>query len=104
MMYGDHPREDSITAVASTSTNEYILTGDTQGQLKLWNFKNFVFNKDHSTDNLKIEWFIMAHSAMINSIQVCEAFKAGHLIISASSDNNVHLHRLSNGAFIGQFS
>lgn len=48
-------------------------------------------------------WFIAAHKKMINSIQLCEAFAADKFIISASNDHNIHLHRLSNGVFIGQF-
>src|SRR5689334_8853140 len=102
-MYADHPRGDSISAVATTADNEHLLTGDTSGQLKLWNFCDFRFREDHDSDKIHVEWFIMAHKSVINSIQLCEAFEADTYIISASQDHNIHLHKLSNGAFIGQF-
>jgi len=69
--------------------------------MKLWNFSNFVFKKDHSMDKIKEEWFIIAHKGMINSIALCEKFDTDKFIISASNDHNIHLHRLSNGVYIG---
>lgn len=40
-MYADHPKGESISAISTTHDNDYILTGDTAGQMKLWNFKDF---------------------------------------------------------------
>jgi hypothetical protein len=37
-MYAEHAKEDSVSAVATTMDNEYLLTGDTSGNLKLWKF------------------------------------------------------------------
>ena len=104
-MYGDHAKEDSISAVSCTKNNNYLVTGDTSGCLKLWNFENFKFREDHTTDNIKVEWFIIAHKSIINSIQIVEGkqFTEDKFIITASNDHNIHLHRLSNGVFIGQF-
>ncbi len=67
-MYGDHNKGDSISSIACTKGNNYIVTGDTSGCLKLWNFENFKFREDHTTDNLKVEWFIIAHKSVINCI------------------------------------
>ena len=36
--------------------------------MKLWNFTDFTFREDHTSDNIKIEWFIQAHKTVINSI------------------------------------
>jgi len=66
--YGDHHKDDSISAVATTLDNDYIITGDTSGCLKLWNIMNFRFREDHSTENIKVEWFIIAHKSVVNSI------------------------------------
>jgi WD40 repeat protein len=40
-MYADHPQEDSLTAIATTDDNNFILTGDTSGQMKLWDFSKY---------------------------------------------------------------
>jgi WD40 repeat protein len=101
LMYADHPKGDSITALGTTTNNDYVLIGDTSGNLKLWNFQDFVFGKDHTSENIHVEWFITAHKSMINSIQICEAFNTDNFIVTASNDHNIFLHRLSNGVFIG---
>jgi len=67
-MYGDHARDDSISAVATSLDNNYIVTGDTAGCIKLWNFSDFKFREDHSMDNIKVEWFIVGHKTVINSL------------------------------------
>lgn len=102
-LYADHQKEDSVTAVAATNDNNYIVTGDTSGCLKLWNFNDFKFREDHTAEHIKTEWFIIAHKSVINSIQIVEGeqFKEDMFIITASNDHNIHLHRLSNGVFIG---
>lgn len=66
---------------------------------------NFKFKEDHSSENIKTEWFIIAHKSVINSIQIVEGeqFDQDRFIITASNDHNIHLHRLSNGVLIGQF-
>jgi len=40
---------------------------------------------------------------MINTIQIAEEKVPEKYIISASNDNNIHLHKLVNGAYIGYF-
>ena len=61
---------------------------------------------DQTTENKFIEkYFIIAHRAVINSIQIVEEknIKSDRFIITASNDCNINIHRLSNGVFIGQF-
>ena len=31
-----HPDDDGLTAIATTKDNDYLITGDTSGQMKLW--------------------------------------------------------------------
>ena len=45
IMYADHAKEDSVSAVATTMDNNYLLTADTSGNLKLWNFTDYPFKK-----------------------------------------------------------
>ena len=100
-----HPEDDSLSAVAVTKDNNFIITGDTSGQLKVWNITD-VNLLDPSTVNKFIEkYFIIAHKAVINGIQIVEEsnIKSDKFIITCSNDNNINLHRLSNGVFIGQF-
>lgn len=82
-----------------------MVTADTSGQLKIWDITSVDFD-DQSTDANFIEKvFIIAHRALINTIQIVEHpnIKSDRFIITASQDNNINLHRLSNGVFIGQF-
>jgi len=44
-MYADHAKEDSVSAVATTMQNDYLITGDTSGNMKLWNLKDCKFKK-----------------------------------------------------------
>lgn len=100
-----HPEEDSLSAVAITKDNEVLVTGDTSGQLKCWDISEVDFD-DQTTENKFIEkYFIIAHRAVINSIQIVEEknIKSDRFIITASNDCNINMHRLSNGVFIGQF-
>lgn len=102
----NHPDDDNLTAMAVTEDNEYVITGDTQGQIKLWDISK-VDLEDQSTDKYFLEiYFIAAHRSMINQISVVEEFDgviSERLIISASHDCNINLHRLTNGVKIGQF-
>jgi WD40 repeat protein len=35
-IYCKHPEDDGLTAIATTKDNDYLITGDTSGQMKLW--------------------------------------------------------------------
>ena len=100
-----HPPEDSLTAVACTKENNTLITADTSGQLKCWDISGVDLD-DQSTEVKFIElYFIIAHRSVINSIQLVEDknIKSDRFIITASNDNNINLHRLSNGVQVGQF-
>lgn len=71
--------------------------------MKMWDISQVDFD-DQTTDKKFIEkYFIIAHRATINSIQIVEYIKSDRFIITAANDNNINLHRLKNGVFIGQF-
>ena len=63
-----HPKEDSLTAIAATKDNNILVTGDTSGQMKVWDVSKVLFN-DQSTDKFFREnFFIIAHKSVINTI------------------------------------
>ena len=100
-----HPEDDSLTAVAISKDNNTLITADTSGQLKCWDITDVDLD-DQKTENHFIEkYFIIAHRSVINTIQIVEEknIKSDRFIITASNDNNINLHRLSNGVFVGQF-
>lgn len=62
----NHPDEDNLTAVAVTEDNDIIVTGDTSGQMKMWDISKVDFD-DQSTEKHFIEkYFIVAHRGLIN--------------------------------------
>jgi len=71
--------------------------------MKMWDISEVDLN-DMSTSSKFIErYFIIAHKAMINTIRIAEEKVPERFIVSASNDNNIHLHRLVNGVYIGYF-
>lgn len=104
LMYADHPVEDSLSSIAASADNKYILTGDTSGHLKLWDFSNFKIKAGCGQVDKKMQkWYIKAHKHIINSICVFETDRIEPVVITSSGDHNIHLHLLSKGTFIGQF-
>lgn len=105
-LHGDHERLDSLSAIATTMDNNFLVTGDTAGCLKMWDLTNFRYSIDHTSENIIEKWFIQAHRRVINCIQVVEIEKQADgekFIVSSSNDHNVHLTRFSDGVHIGQF-
>jgi len=81
-----HPSDDGTTAIATTKDNDYLITGDTSGQMKLWDISEVDLD-NQSTENFFLEkYFIIAHRATINTIQIVEekTIKSGRFIITAS--------------------
>lgn len=72
--------------------------------MKLWDIKDVDLD-DQKTQKFFLErYFIAAHRGMINQISVVEEFDSvisERLIISASQDCNINLHRLKDGVKIG---
>jgi len=102
----DHGAGESLTAFKATSDSKFFVTADTHGQIKCWNMSKLDLRADldekEMRAQLRDEWFISAHRKIINSISLVESFPSDIFIISASSDCNILLHRLSNGVKIGQ--
>lgn len=57
-LYGDHDKLDSLSTITSTQDNNHIITGDTSGNMKMWDFTNFTFRVDHTSENIVEKWFI----------------------------------------------
>jgi WD40 repeat protein len=105
-MYADHLKGESLTAVGSDKENDYLITGDTKGHLKVWDISKVDFTEKTDIYHLvSVKYFVVAHKALINTIQVCEGLKdqPEKFIITASNDCNIYLYRLKNGTLIGQF-
>ena len=95
----NHHPEDALTAIATDKDNTVLFTSDTSGCIKKFDLASF--DIDNSTE-LKSEWFIKAHRAIINSIAVAELEKLDDkFIVTASDDKNIKLHRF-DGVFIGK--
>jgi WD40 repeat protein len=98
-----HGKGESLTAMKATSDGKYLVTSDTGGRIKCMDMRFVDFKKDASPkENIRDVWFIHAHKAIINSLQLCEAFPESDIfVISASSDCNILVHRMSSGVLIG---
>ena len=67
-----HPKEDSLTAIAATKDNKTLVTGDTSGQMKVWDISKVLF-EDQTTEKFFLEkFFIIAHRSVINTIQIVD--------------------------------
>jgi len=101
VMKADHLPGDSVTACATTKDNNYLVTADTSGNMKMWDFTRFKFGVDHKLDKIKVKWFITAHKQVINTVDIVEEFVQDTYIVTASNDFNIHLYQFSTGAFLG---
>lgn len=87
-----------------------MVTADTKGRFKMWDISacNFREQTSHAEIRSKIRmcWYIQAHRSAVNTIQIVETFKdeVDLFIVSAGADMNILLHKMSNGARVGQFS
>ena len=124
--------KNQLTAIAVDSNNNYVVTTDTQGRIKLHDITRVDFHKDADpASKIKVPWFINAHKQLVHSVQVVEQkeeekededksdgdeFSSDNMIqdeprvewpdvfvLTCSKDCNILLHRLSNGVKIGQF-
>lgn len=67
-LYGDHEKLDALSSIATTLDNKYLVTGDTAGCMKMWDFSRFQFRVHHTSDYIDERWFIQAHRRVINCI------------------------------------
>ena len=57
-LYGDHDRLDSLSTIATTEDNNWLITGDTTGNMKMWDLTNHKFRVDLTSDNIREAWYI----------------------------------------------
>ena len=86
-------------------SSDRILTSCTGGKIKCWDISktNFRTDKDPA-ETMRISWYIQAHrkiAGSISSLTVVENYKSDRFVISASTDNNILVHRISTGVKIG---
>jgi len=99
-----HSPEDALTAFNCTKDNDRLVTADTSGRIKLFDLSKVDFQShEDPNENIKNVWFIQAHKSTINSVQIVENFESDVFIVTASSDCNILLHKMSNGVRLGQF-
>ena len=107
-LYGDHDRLDSLSTIATTEDNNWLITGDTTGNMKMWDLTDHKFRVDLTSDNIREVWFIQVHRRVINCINIVEIShgedgEKEKFIVSSANDHNIQLTRFSDGVQIGQF-
>lgn len=102
MVYANHQPDDALTSIATTEDNNFIITGDTSGRMKLFDITMYGFDLDKDQERFICVWFIQAHKKIINTISVAEVY-GDKFIVTCSDDMNVLLHRF-DGILIGQFT
>ena len=64
-----HGKEECLSCGCISSDENYMISGDTAGNLKLWNLTKFDTKNPLDADFVAI-WFISAHKACVNSVQI----------------------------------
>jgi len=110
----NHTKGDALTAFSVNDACTRMVTADSAGRIKMWDVSETDWLVDgqgvedekipqdfkkHSMDkNMRVKWFIQAHKALINTINVVEVKDAyDDFVLTAGNDCNILLHRLSNG-------
>lgn len=102
--------DDQITTADVTRLNDFLITGDSSGNVKKHLIKTVVWNGDHlPTGEMPSDWFINCHWKVINSLCIF-TMKDGEegynynltFFVTSSDDCNVFLYNF-DGIFIGKF-
>ena len=65
--------KNQLTAVATDSQNNRIVTADTQGRIKLHDISRVDFHKDTDPlSKIRVPWFINAHKQLVHQISIVE--------------------------------
>jgi WD40 repeat protein len=105
-----HETGEALTALAIDSLDEKLVTADTKGRFKLWDISavdlRAGLSNEETRSKIRLCWYINAHKSAVNTLQIVETYRdeVDLFIVSAGADWNILLHRMSNGARIGQFS
>lgn len=88
---------------ATDSENDYLITGDTDGAVKVWSIKNYLTSVDEhpATEPPPLHASWQTHGDTINCIETCTRNNR-LLVITASSDCSVSLNDI-DGNHIGEF-
>ena len=83
-----------MTAIATDEDNDFLVTGDTAGCMKLWDISQHRFKLDLTSEKMNQLWFIQAHGrCAINGIQVVPIMhgedESEKFIVSCANDHNI---------------
>ncbi len=70
-LFAGHGNDDQLTCISSSPDNEYLLTGDTAGNVKKHLLKTVEWSGEHlPNSDLISDWFISTHWKIVNTISV----------------------------------
>ncbi|XP_036371011.1 WD repeat-containing protein on Y chromosome-like [Octopus sinensis] len=97
-----HKQAGSITMTVG-SMDTYLITGDIQGWIKVWDISDYATDLSPSTLDIPppLLTTFQPHTDMVNSLRLCERNQCP-FIVSASSDSTVVISHI-NGQQIGVF-
>jgi len=99
-----HYRGESIVALASDELNNFLVSGDTVGNVKLWDISTWVdfdaLSEDVVSKSLIELVYFKAHASPVASVEVIDRH---NLILTAGQDAMVCLFTME-GALVGSFT
>ena len=106
MFYGPSKEGESILAMSSDANNQYLICGDTAGEIRVWNISNYccatVSPVPYSTSAPHLEHSWQAHLSAIIFCQWTDYQGHGNFILTGSTDHTARLWTLT-GEEIGVF-
>jgi WD40 repeat protein len=106
MFYGPSRKSESILGICTDVNNQYLICGDTHGELRVWNISNYCCSLtspiqfDTKAPPLVHSW--QAHSCPITFCEWTNYNGNGSFIMTASTDHTAHLWTI-DGQEIGIF-
>ncbi|KAK3593630.1 hypothetical protein CHS0354_025521 [Potamilus streckersoni] len=102
--YAPDNHDESILGMCTDSENRFLFTGDTQGNIQVWDISKYCTKAQEKKVNerppLEASW--KAHDSAIVSLEYVQ-HPTGEFILSASTDKTARLWTLKEGEFIGTF-
>ncbi len=106
MFYGSSQPGESILAMCTDATNRHLISGDTRGEIRIWNIEDYCCSTtspvlfDSKTPSLVHSWH--AHLSPIIFCEWTDYKGHGNFILTASTDHTARLWTI-NGEEIGIF-
>lgn len=106
MFIGSSKAGESILAMCTDAKNNYLICGDTQGEIRIWNIENYCCSTtlpiqfDSSSPPLLYSW--QAHLSPIIFCEWADLTGNGNFILTGATDHTTRLWTM-NGEQIGIF-